>query len=86
MCIRDSYKPARDNILEQLRSDQTLTDLHEQAVKWRKDRFDQLMLQEPYRALFGRLLMAPPSRPVTRKGGQFLIGYATRARNTELSS
>lgn len=56
--------------------------LHERAVAWRKARFDQLMQQEPFRALFGRLLMAPPSQPVTKRAAQFMVRYANLARNS----
>ena len=72
--------PQRDAELAALRSDQTLVKLHETAVQWRKDRFNQLMLDEPSRALFGRLVMTPPSVPVARDAAQFLIGHANRAR------
>ncbi|WP_299625794.1 glycosyltransferase family 2 protein [uncultured Tateyamaria sp.] len=54
--------------------------LHDQAVEWRKRRFDTLMQQEPYRALFGRLLMTPTSRPVPEKAAQFMVRYANLAR------
>jgi hypothetical protein len=55
--------------------------LHDRAVQWRQDRFDTLMQQEPYRALFGRLLMTPASRPVPHKAAQFMIRYANLARS-----
>lgn len=45
-----------------LHSDAALQSLHMTAVQWRHDRFAQLMQSEPWRAFFGRLLMAPPSR------------------------
>ena len=60
-----------------------LAELHEAAVAWRKARFDALMLREPYRALFGRLLMTPPTRPVPANAARFMIQYANRARTGE---
>lgn len=45
-----------------LRADAELMQLHESAVVWRRRRFAELMGEEPWRALFGRLLMTPPAR------------------------
>lgn len=76
------YDAAREANLQSLRGDATLAGLHEAAVTWRKARFEALMLEEPYRALFGRLLMAPPTQPVTRQAARFLIRYANLARKS----
>ncbi|WP_299042422.1 glycosyltransferase family 2 protein [uncultured Tateyamaria sp.] len=76
------YAVRRDTILAELKADETLAALHDQAVAWRKARFDALMEQEPFRALFGRLLMTPPTRPVPPKAAQFMIRYANRARQS----
>lgn len=75
--------PQRAAILADLKADPTLAALHETAVQWRKTRFDALLAQDPFRALFGRLLMAPQSTPVSRKAAQFLIHHATRAHLSE---
>ncbi len=48
-----------------LLADPVLRDLHAQANAWRKARFAALMTEEPWRALFGRLLMTRPSRSLT---------------------
>lgn len=48
-----------------LAADPQLADLHTRAVAWRKARFARLMADEPWRALFGRLQMTPPSRALT---------------------
>ncbi len=64
----------------ELLRDKTLADLHKAAVQWRHARFDALMQQEPFRALFGRLLMASPARPVDPKAARFMVTYANRAR------
>ncbi len=69
--------------LDALKSDPTLAKLHADAVHWRRQRFDELMLQEPFRALFGRLLMAPPSRPVHPNAARFMIRYANLNRRAQ---
>lgn len=69
--------------LQALKADPELARLHDEAVAWRKARFDALMLREPYRALFGRLLMTPPTRPVPANAARFMIQYANRARTGE---
>jgi hypothetical protein len=74
------YTDARDALLSELKADAQLAELHAKAVAWRHARFDALMLQEPYRALFGRLLMAAPSRMVTPQGARFMIEYANKGR------
>jgi hypothetical protein len=47
---------------DDLHADPVLGPLHAAAVNWRHQRFAALMAQEPWRALFGRLLMASPTR------------------------
>ncbi|GGX57551.1 hypothetical protein GCM10007385_28060 [Tateyamaria omphalii] len=76
------YTEQRDVYLTELKSDAIVAELHESAVAWRKSRFDELMQQEPFRALFGRLLMTPPSRPVPQKAAQFMVRYANLARRS----
>jgi len=72
--------PARNSALAQLKSDETLAQLHENAVKWRKARFLDLMQDEPYRALFGRLMMTPPSQPIPLNAARFLTHHANLGR------
>lgn len=74
------YDAARDGELARLHADPTLATLHSNAVAWRKARFEALMLQEPFRALFGRLLMTPPTRPVPENGAKFMVKFANAAR------
>ncbi len=45
-----------------LLADAALADMHFQAALWRHKRFKQLMREEQWRALFGRLMMASPTR------------------------
>jgi hypothetical protein len=54
-------------LLAALRDDPVLGGLHEKAVVWRKDRFRQLMAEESWRGLYGRLLMAPPTHVLPRE-------------------
>ena len=72
--------PRSDAIVQQLKADATLAALHRAAVDWRKARFDALMLQEPFRALYARLLMAPPSQPISRPAAAELGHYALQDR------
>lgn len=76
--LADSFvrnRPWRDA----LGADADLADLHVRAVRWRQERFMQLMEQEAYRALLGRLMMAPESRLPTDSQTELLIQLATRA-------
>ncbi|WP_136441374.1 glycosyltransferase family 2 protein [Pacificoceanicola onchidii] len=77
LALSDATRAQRVRLMK----DAKLAGLHQKAVEWRKDRFDALMLQEPYRALFARLLMAPPARPVSREAANLLKSYALRDPN-----
>ncbi|MDQ2092623.1 glycosyltransferase family 2 protein [Rhodalgimonas zhirmunskyi] len=68
--------PSRDAELAALKSDPTLARLHDDAVAWRKARFAELLQDEPFRALYGRLLQCPPSRPVSAQAARFLAQHA----------
>ena len=59
-----------------LADDPTLAALHAQAVRWRHERFAELMRQEPFRALYARLVMAPPSQPITPEQASDLVAHA----------
>ncbi|MFD2174197.1 glycosyltransferase family 2 protein [Rhodobacter lacus] len=50
--------------MAELRADPEIDRLHRAAVIWRQTRLCELMLEEPFRALFGRLMLTPPSRPL----------------------
>lgn len=67
-------------IRSQLHADPVLSDLHRAAVAWRKARFLHLMEQEPFRALFARLMMTPPSRPINAETARTLVGFANLGR------
>lgn len=77
-----ALKPARDALVAELRKDPALDALHRCAAQWRKARFAELMEQEPLRALFGRLLVTPPSRPVPLNAARVLTRFANRARRS----
>ncbi len=59
-------------LLTELLADPVLGPLHRAAVAWRRARFAALMTQEPWRRLYGRLLLAAPSRVLTRAEAQRL--------------
>ena len=69
--------------LAALHADETLLKLHKKAVAWRQKRFSQLLELEPYRALFGRLLQTPPSRPVPQALANLMIRHAFKSRQPE---
>ncbi len=75
----DRYAARRNEIRAGLAADPELARLHEAAVAWRRQRFESLMLEEPFRALFGRLLMASPARVVAPQAAQFLFAFARKA-------
>jgi hypothetical protein len=58
-----------------LTADPVLAQLHRQAVDWRRDRFATLMAREENRALFGRLLLAPPARVVAAVDARRLFAF-----------
>ena len=69
--------------LAALHADKTLSKLHSLAVTWRQKRFSQLLELEPYRALFGRLLQTPPSRPVPQALAKLMIRHAVHSMQTD---
>ena len=82
-CVRDesilALKPARDAELAALMADPKLARLHAAAVAWRRARFESLMAEEDSRALYGRLLISPPARPLSREAARRLHGLARAA-------
>jgi hypothetical protein len=62
-----------------LAADTTLARLHLDAVQWRHDRFAEVMLQESFRSLFGRLLLAPPSQPLRADAAGLMAQWGQRA-------
>lgn len=75
------YRTASTAIKAELMQDRTLHDLHSKAVSWRKTRFHELLKDETSRALFGRLLMTPPSEPLPAEAAQFLLRHAMAAQS-----
>lgn len=74
------YTKARQSDQNDLLKDETLARQHSEAVSWRHDRFRALMEQEPFRALFSRLLMTPQSRPLGATSARTLQGFASLGR------
>jgi len=62
----------------ELQADPVLAPLHAQALAWRKARFAGLMQQEPWRALFGRLLMTPPSHTLGPEAARHILAHVPR--------
>ena len=59
-----------------LHADPVLGPLHSAAVAWRQARFRHLMTMEPWRALFGRLMMTPPTRILTAAESRLIWGHS----------
>lgn len=78
--------PRRDSALAALKSDPGLAALHDAAVAWRKARFHELMQDEPYRALFGRLLQTPPSRPVRPEEARLILHHARLGQSRDAAT
>ncbi len=73
----------RNSELETLMADAKLAELHANAVQWRHGGIESLLRQEPYRALYGRLLMTPPSVPVSQKVAQQLFQFAQSSKSPQ---
>lgn len=71
----------RDAVLARLKGDPVLAGLHEAAVDWRRARFAALLREEPFRALYGRLLMSAPARAVPLAQARMLFEHAQGARS-----
>ncbi|MBY5972290.1 glycosyltransferase family 2 protein [Ferrimonas balearica] len=72
--------PAMEAERARLMQDARLAELHAAAVAWRHDRLKQLMLDEPFRALMGRLMLTPPTRPLPLPAARYLARFANEAR------
>ena len=68
--------PARDAILAELRADPVLARLEAAARDWRHTRLRALLAEDHWRALYGRLLMTPPSRILTAAEARYLWALA----------
>jgi hypothetical protein len=68
---------ATQPLIDQMKSDPMLATLHQKAVAWRHARFVALMADEPWRALFGRLLLTPPSRALSADQARLIWQYST---------
>jgi hypothetical protein len=82
LCAVDDTSIQRLNsqpLREMLIADPILGPLHHAALQWRKARFTQLMEQESWRALFGRLLMTPPSRALNHGEAAAILAHVRPA-------
>lgn len=72
----DATAPQRAELTKALQADDHLMTLHQTGVDWRKSQFETVMQQEPFRALFARLLMTPPSRLINQQSARTLSRHA----------
>jgi hypothetical protein len=70
--------PQRLARLAALRDDAVLSALHTRAVAWRKQRFAELMQDEAWRGLFGRLMLARPARCLTEAEARLIWHHPTK--------
>lgn len=95
--VERNFNTANDNSIAQLEThsaplrselmaDPVLAPLHRHAVAWRQAAFDQLMKQEPYRALMGRLMLTPESQPLSREASDFILDFARQSLVEETKS
>lgn len=80
------YQAARQTLTEALLKHAKLQKLHTETVAWRHQTFRHLMQQEPYRALFARLLMTPPSRPINAETARTLTNFANMGRKAKATA
>ena len=62
----------------ELHADPVLGPLHHAAHAWRRAKFADLMQSEPWRALFGRLLMTPASQTLSPQMAQHVLRHLRR--------
>jgi hypothetical protein len=79
----DRYEAARTALEQELLQDAELKALRDTSVAWRHQTFRELMQQEPFRALFSRLLMTPQSRLINAVTAQTLSTFASLGRAAE---
>lgn len=70
-------------LLAGLRADPVLGPLHGAALRWRQDRFAALMQEEPWRALFGRLMLAPATRVLSADEARLIWQHGARRAGRE---
>ncbi|WP_339112384.1 glycosyltransferase family 2 protein [Thioclava sp. GXIMD2076] len=73
----------REEIRQELLGDPVLGPLHAQAVAWRRARIDALLLEEAPRAMFGRLLLTPPTRPLSESDARRMLRLGQLAHRTQ---
>lgn len=78
-------KDQRDAQMALLTEDTQLGTLHQKAVAWRHARIQQLLEQEHYRALMGRMMVTPPARPIPAGAARYLAQHAARAHTVATS-
>ncbi|SHH79262.1 glycosyltransferase family 2 protein [Marivita hallyeonensis] len=62
-------------------ADPVVAELHAKAVDWRKAKLEELLRQDRFRDLYGRLLMAQPSRALSKQDAARLTRAAQRSRD-----
>lgn len=71
--------PRSQPLIAELNADKLLKSLHDAAFLWRRTRFADLMQHEPWRALFGRLLMTPPTRALSPEQARLIWSHGRKS-------
>jgi len=66
--------------LDSLKNDATLSRLHLSGCEWRRDKFDELMLEDDYRQLFGQLMMCADTKPLSQQDANLIMQYGRQAQ------
>ncbi|WP_406736405.1 glycosyltransferase family 2 protein [Thioclava sp. GXIMD4215] len=75
--------PLRGPLYQSLLDDPVLGALHAQAVRWRHEKIRSLLREEAPRAMFGRLLLTPPTRPLSKADAQRMLRLAHLAQTSQ---
>jgi len=70
--------PQSAPILADLHADTVLHRLHQAGVAWRKQRFAELMQDENWRGLFGRLMLSRPARCLTEAEARLIWQHGVK--------
>ncbi len=70
--------PRSAPVLAAFMADPILLNLHQKAVQWRKQRFADLMQDDAWRSLFGRLMLSRPARCLTEAEARMIWRHGLR--------
>lgn len=66
--------------LDALKADEQTKALHDAGNTWRHQRFEELLLEDGYRQLFGRLSMAGDTQPLSQEEANYIMNFGRKAQ------